>query len=103
VAGRPRALIPSAQYYSTKIVGLTFLTKLLSFSKAASYGFCGKPSTQNPEGSGLMKHAYPQSLSPKMDWHEALSIAFEYGLPTPFNFDWLIDAAEREAWSGLWW
>ena len=49
-----------------------------------------------------MQHAYPQPPA-KMDWQEALSVAFEFGLPAPFNFEWLIDAAERGEWSGLWW
>jgi len=50
-----------------------------------------------------MKHAYPQPLTPKMDWQEALAVAFEFGLPTTFNLEWFIDAAERGEWSGPWW
>ena len=50
-----------------------------------------------------MKHGCENSLSSTMNLQEALFVAFEIGLPAPFNFEWFIDAAEHGEWSGLWW
>lgn len=35
--------------------------------------------------------------------NETLFKAVSLGLPHMFNFEWLIDKAERGEWGGLWW
>ena len=50
-----------------------------------------------------MKLAYAQPENTVTDWREALHIAFDLGLPSFFNIEWVIDKAERGEWSGLWW
>ncbi|WP_160314416.1 hypothetical protein [Candidatus Rhodobacter oscarellae] len=37
------------------------------------------------------------------DWQETLAVASDLGLPRIFSLEWLIDKAERQEWSGLWW
>ena len=50
-----------------------------------------------------MKLAYLRAENTEADWREALLIAFDLGLPSLFNTEWLIDTAERGEWGGLWW
>ena len=50
-----------------------------------------------------MKLAYVQAERIETDWRAALHVAFDLGLPSLFNVEWLIDKAERGEWSGLWW
>ena len=69
----------------------------------ASHRIWGKPTTQNSQGSGLMKLAYAQAESTGSDWRETLHVGFDLGLPSLFNIEWLIDKAERGEWGGLWW
>ena len=50
-----------------------------------------------------MRLAYVQAERIKTDWREALHVAFDLGLPSHFNIEWLIDKAERGEWGGVWW
>jgi len=50
-----------------------------------------------------MKCAYTQSQNAPLDWRETLAVCLDLGLPSFFNIEWLIDRAERDDWSGLWW
>ena len=36
------------------------------------------------------------------DWREVLLVAFEFGLPSPFNLERLIDRAETGGLGGPW-
>jgi len=37
------------------------------------------------------------------EWREILSVAFDLGLPSLFDLEWVIDSVERDEWGGLWW
>ena len=50
-----------------------------------------------------MKFACAKAETAGSGWRETLYVHFELGLPSLFNFEWLIDAAERGQWSGLRW
>ncbi|MGR3513565.1 MAG: hypothetical protein ACU0GG_12455 [Paracoccaceae bacterium] len=49
-----------------------------------------------------MQLAYAHSEVRGTEWREPLHVAFDLGLPSLFNIEWLIDKAERGEWSGLW-
>ncbi|WP_160314560.1 hypothetical protein [Candidatus Rhodobacter oscarellae] len=42
-----------------------------------------------------MKPANEQAEKAGTDWREALAIGFDFGHPSLFNFEWLIDRADR--------
>ncbi len=50
-----------------------------------------------------MKLAFANVEDATSEWRDSLYVAFDLGLPNMFNVEWLIDRAERGAWSGLWW
>ena len=50
-----------------------------------------------------MKLACIQVEKTGSPWRETLTVAFDLGLPSVFNIEWLIDKAERGEWGGLWW
>jgi len=50
-----------------------------------------------------MRLAYKQAELANTDWSEVLNLAFDLGLPSVFNIEWLIDKAECGEWGGLWW
>lgn len=50
-----------------------------------------------------MTHINFQTDVSEAEWQETLAAAFDYGTMMIFNFDWLIDRAERGDWGGLWW
>lgn len=50
-----------------------------------------------------MQQADAQAHDTRLDWHDSLRLTRELGLPSQFNFEWLIDRAERGEWSGRWW
>lgn len=68
----------------------------------ASHQTRGQPQTQNPEGSGLMNFANELDDRIKTDWHAALAVGFDLGLPGVFNVEWVIDRADYGAWHGKW-
>lgn len=43
------------------------------------------------------------SLATAVSWQALLSAPTPTLRPSLFNFEWLIDKAERGDWSGLWW
>lgn len=50
-----------------------------------------------------MKRAYKHAARTGSDWRAALATGLEYGLPSLFNIETLIDHAERKDWSVKWW
>lgn len=46
-----------------------------------------------------MRPALQHAETARADWREALLCGFELGLPQAFNFEMLIDRAERGDWS----
>lgn len=43
-----------------------------------------------------------QAKTTEANWREALAMGLDLALPDLFSIEWLIDRAERGAWSGTW-
>lgn len=48
-----------------------------------------------------MKPADVRAENTGSDWHEALFVATDLGLPSLFDIEWLLQKAECGEWSGL--
>lgn len=93
--------------------GTTKLTEFVGFDLSESFTQIlrekpateswGKPNTQNPERSWLMEPIYGQAENTGSNWREALAVAFDLGMPSIFNIEWLVDKAERGDWGRQWW
>jgi hypothetical protein len=50
-----------------------------------------------------MRLSFEYTSCRRPEWRETLKTAFDMGVPSLLDLDWLIDRIEHDEWGGLWW